>query len=190
MSEEEHYLIPHEDVTSKSKEQEEATSFAQQEIEDNHPDDHPIVGIVDLENISPAPPMQLFEDDDDFVDDIRPRGQFNSLTDKRKRAAESFNAQEYNVYEVDRHNCFKNLLSLYKNDSITKQKLSAAFSPDDYVVLGRIITHQFLLTDTFSVQLSEAAVQQAVVGTVTEECLISSFLMLLPEKERNVVQCA
>ena len=231
MSEVEHYLIPHEDVTSKSKEQEEATSFDQQEIEDNHPDDHPIVGIVDLENISPAPPMQLFEDDDDFVDDNRPRGQFNSLTDKRKRAAESFNAQEYNVYEVDRHNCFKNLLSLYKNDSITKQKLSlrfknedaagdgvtrevysvfwnsflttfcegssqyiffvsASLSSDDYVVLGRIITHQFLLTDTFPVQLSEAAVQQAVVGRVTEECLISSFLMLLPEKERNVVQCA
>ena len=68
--------------------------------------------------------------------------------------------------------------------------ISAALSPDDYVVLGRIITHPFLLTGTFPVQLSEAAVQQAVVGRVTEECLISSFLTLLPEKERNVVQCA
>ena len=69
MSEEEHYFIPHEDVTSKSKEQEEATSFIQQEIEDNHRDGNHIVGIVDLENISPAPPMELFEDDGDFVDD-------------------------------------------------------------------------------------------------------------------------
>ena len=41
--------------------------------------------------------MQLFEDNDDFVDDNRPRVQFNSLTDKRGKAAESFNAQEYNV---------------------------------------------------------------------------------------------
>ena len=48
----------------------------------------------------------------------------------------------------------------------------------------------FLLTGTFPVQLSEAAVQQAVVGRVTEECLISPFLTLLSEKERNVVQCA
>ena len=69
MSEEEHYLIPHEDLTSKSKEQEEATSFDQQEIEDNHRDDNHIVGIFDLENISSTPPMELFEDDDDFVDD-------------------------------------------------------------------------------------------------------------------------
>ena len=93
MSEEEHYLIPDEDIISKSKEQEEATSFAQQEIEDNHRDNNLIGGIVDLENFSPTPPMQLFEDDDDFANDKRPRGQFNSLTDKRERAAESFNAQ-------------------------------------------------------------------------------------------------
>jgi hypothetical protein len=38
--------------------------------------------------------------------------------------------------------------------------------------------------------LSEAAVQQTVVGSVTNECLISSFLMLLPANEREVMQCA
>ena len=48
--------------------------------------------------------MQLFKDND-FVNDKRPREEFNSLTDKREKAAESFNAQEYNVYEVDCHNC-------------------------------------------------------------------------------------
>ena len=63
--------------------------------------------------------MQLFEDDDDFVNHKKPRRQFSSLTDKRERAAESFNVQEYNAYKVDRHNCLKNLLLLYKNDSIT-----------------------------------------------------------------------
>ena len=56
-------------MISKSKEKEEATSFAQQEIEDNHRDNNLIGGIVDLENISPAPPMQLFKDNDDFVND-------------------------------------------------------------------------------------------------------------------------
>ena len=32
--------------------------------------------------------------------------------------------------------------------------------------------------------------QQAVVGTVTNECLISSFMLLLPENEREILQCA
>ena len=42
------------------------------EIEDNHRDNNLISGIIDLENISPTPPMQLFDDDDDFVNHKSP----------------------------------------------------------------------------------------------------------------------
>ena len=68
--------------------------------------------------------------------------------------------------------------------------VSPTITSTDYVTMGRILTHQFIQTGTIPLQLSEALIQQAVVGTVSEECLLQSFLMLLHEKEREVIQQA
>ena len=67
--------------------------------------------------------------------------------------------------------------------------VSAALSQDDFVATGRILTHQFIQTGTLPLQISEAIIWQAVVGQVSEECLIQLFL-LLHEKERGILQKA
>jgi len=66
--------------------------------------------------------------------------------------------------------------------------VSAAITPDNYVGMGRMLTHQFIQTGTFPLQISEASIQQAVFGIVSDECLIDSFLMILQEKEREVIK--
>ena len=68
--------------------------------------------------------------------------------------------------------------------------VSAALSQDDFIAIGRLLTHQFIQTGTIPLQISEAILQQAVVGKVSEECLIRSFLKLLHEKEREILQQA
>ena len=68
--------------------------------------------------------------------------------------------------------------------------VSAALSQDDFVATGRILTHQFIQTGTLPLQISEAIIRQAVVGQVSEVCLIQSFLKLLHEKERGILQKA
>ena len=62
-----------------------------------------------------------------------------------------------------------------------------SLTDEDYLALGRIITHQFVLTGTFPVQVAEAQIIQALYGQVSEECLVSSFLQLLPERERQIL---
>ena len=56
---------------------------------------------------------------------------------------------------------------------------------EDYVAVGRIIT-QFVLTGTFLVQVAEAQMIQTIFGQVSEDCLVSSFLQLLRERERQI----
>ena len=68
--------------------------------------------------------------------------------------------------------------------------VSAALSQDDFVAIGCLLTHQFIQTGTIPLQISEAIVQQAVVGKVSEDYLIQSFLKLLHEKEREILQQA
>ena len=58
--------------------------------------------------------------------------------------------------------------------------------PDKYVALGRIITHQFLQYGTFPVQLARASVHHMLFGKVSKDCLLDSFLQLLPPKQRDV----
>jgi hypothetical protein len=55
--------------------------------------------------------------------------------------------------------------------------------------LGQIITHQFLLYGTFPVQLAQACFEQIVTGTGQDdnECLIQSFLSLLPPGEEQIL---
>lgn len=66
--------------------------------------------------------------------------------------------------------------------------VSPAMQPKDYVTVGRILTHGFVLCDSFPVQLARASLHQALFGSVSDECLLDSFLMLLPEKEREAMR--
>jgi len=68
--------------------------------------------------------------------------------------------------------------------------ICSSFALDHFACLGRINTHKFLSTGTIPLQISEATIQQAVTGNVTDECLIESFKMLLHEKERDVINKA
>ena len=68
--------------------------------------------------------------------------------------------------------------------------VTAAMSQDDFVAVGLILTHQFIETGTLPLQIEEAIIQQAVTGWVSEECLVQSLLMLLHEKEREILQQA
>ena len=65
--------------------------------------------------------------------------------------------------------------------------VTPAMQPQDYVTVGRIMTHGFVLCGSFPVQLARASLHQALFGTVSNECLLDSFLMLLPEKERETM---
>ena len=62
-----------------------------------------------------------------------------------------------------------------------------SLTDEDYLALGRIITHQFVLTGTCPVQVVEAQIIHALDGQVSEECLVRSFLQLLPERERQIL---
>jgi hypothetical protein len=62
------------------------------------------------------------------------------------------------------------------------------FTCEDYVSIGRIITHQFVQCGAFPVRISQASVTQALVGDVSPDMLISSFLKLLPPREREIVE--
>lgn len=132
MSEEDQYLIPEDGVADKTKAQGGPTSTHQHNSQDHQQGNEHTDDILILEDTSPTPPMQLLEEDDDvLMTESSPARLFISLTEKRKNAAKNFNAQECNVYEVDRHNCFENLLSIYKDESITKQNISLHFKNED-----------------------------------------------------------
>ena len=58
-------------------------------------------------------------------------------------------------------------------------------TPDDYVNIGQILTHQSLQFGAFPVRLNQSSIQKSVFGHASEECTISSFLRLLPPSERE-----
>jgi len=57
------------------------------------------------------------------------------------------------------------------------------FSEEDYVAIGKIITHQFVQTGTSPVRIAKASIQQMLFGNVSESCLVNSFLRMLQPKE-------
>ena len=63
-------------------------------------------------------------------------------------------------------------------------------SQEDYVSIGRILTHQFILCGVFPVKLSQTSMQYTILGTATDQCKIESFLGLLPPRERNCLSRA
>ena len=61
--------------------------------------------------------------------------------------------------------------------------VSPAMRPNDYATVGHILAHGFLLCGSFPVQLARASLHQAIFGLFDDNCLLDSFLMLLPKKE-------
>ena len=169
-------------------------------------------------------PDQLMEDD-------KPPTQAETCAaeiDKRRRS-EYEKLGSHSVMRINRQNCLKEMMDLYRQEDILKSnvlflfndeeavgegvrkdvysafwdafttrycdgvtQLTFSLSPeltvDDYTVLGRIISHQFIQTGAIPVQLVETILQLAVVGQVTDECLLESFMMILHEKERQMIK--
>lgn len=82
--------------------------------------------------------------------------------------------------------------NLLANNTIGETEFTIPMTPhftcEDYVSIGRIITHQFVQCAAFPVRISQASITQAIVSDVCPEVLIASFLKLLPPKEREVLQ--
>ena len=124
------------------------------------PDNH---STYEVEPVNNCPPVQLLEDESITNSDI-----IQSLEDKRIK---QFCALDYSR------------IVIFNNNKSSRPSLT----DEDYLALGRIITHQFVLTGTFPVQVAEAQIIQTLFGQVSEECLVSSFLQLLPERERQIL---
>ncbi|KAJ7377204.1 hypothetical protein OS493_030404 [Desmophyllum pertusum] len=157
----------------------------------------------DLDEVQPRPPVQLLEDDPEIssVEQVTIQT-LEVLNVKREMAAK---AQLINhsvmvreakmqlaMVFVEKYTVFwDNFVSSYcEGCSHFTFSVSAALSQDDFVAIGRLLSHQYIQTGTLPLQISEAIMQQAVVGKVSEDCLINSFLMLLHEKEREILQHA
>ena len=106
----------------------------------------------------------------------------HDLTTQRDNANDSV-PEVYSVFWDNFVYCY------FEGASLFTFSVSAALSQDDFVATVRILTHQFIQTGTLPLQIWEAIIWQAVVGQVSEECLIQSFL-LLHEKERGILQKA
>ena len=61
---------------------------------------------------------------------------------------------------------------------------------EDYVSIGRILTHQFVLCGMFPVKVSQASMHHTLFGHATDACKIESFLRLLPPRERECISRA
>ena len=81
-------------------------------------------------------------------------------------------------------------LSQSDGDSEHTLPLLPDLSREDYVSIGRILTHQFILCGVFPVKLSQASMQHAVLGTATDQCIVESFLALLPPNEKDCLSRA
>lgn len=59
---------------------------------------------------------------------------------------------------------------------------------EDYVTVGRILTHSYIQCGSFPMQLARASLHQAVFDSVSDDCLLDSFIKLLPVKERDTLR--
>lgn len=58
---------------------------------------------------------------------------------------------------------------------------------EDFVALGRLITHMFIQCGTFPVKLVKASMYQALFKEVSDEIILESFLRLLPPVEMKLL---
>ena len=81
-------------------------------------------------------------------------------------------------------------LSQSDGDSEHTLPLLPDLSQEDYVSIGRILTHQFILCGVFPVILSQASMQHAILGNATDQCIVESFLALLPPNKKDCLSRA
>lgn len=65
--------------------------------------------------------------------------------------------------------------------------VSPNLSKEDYIVLGRLITHMFIQCGTFPVKLVKASMYEVIFGAVSDEIVLDSFLRLLPPVETQML---
>lgn len=83
------------------------------------------------------------------------------------------------------------LLSQYaEGDGEFTIPILLTLTAEDYTNLGRILTHQFVQFGAFPVRINQASIQQAIFGHVPDECILSSFLRLLPSREKKCLSNA
>ena len=78
-------------------------------------------------------------------------------------------------------------LSQSDGDSEHSIPILPNLNQEDYVSIGRILTHQFVLCGMFPVKVSQASMHHTLFGHATDECKIESFLWLLPPRERECI---
>jgi len=78
---------------------------------------------------------------------------------------------------------FNEMFQLWEGDSQLVPKCSV--HEEELIILGKIITHAFLILDIFPVQLSKASFLYTLFGACEDEVLFQTFLGFLPEKDCN-----
>lgn len=58
---------------------------------------------------------------------------------------------------------------------------------DDYVALGRILHHGYILTGYFPTRIAKACMLQAICNEASEDCIVQSFVNTLPPKQKEIV---
>lgn len=157
-----------------------------------------------LEEVLSHPPAQRLEDDPEVSTSEQVNIQIlKGLNAKCRSVKEQFENELEMVREVSRHNCVKDMLTHFRQQSIADGKIclsvkgqhavangvlrevysvfwdssvssyckgsshftfpvTAAKSQDDFVAIGRILTHQVIETGTLPLQTLKAIIQQAV----------------------------
>lgn len=82
------------------------------------------------------------------------------------------------------------LLSQAEGDSECTLPNDMSLSEEDYVSMGKIITHQFIQFGTFPIRINQTSTQHMLFGKADDSCKIASFLRLFPPKERDCLSCA
>ncbi|KAK3730141.1 hypothetical protein QZH41_015851 [Actinostola sp. cb2023] len=171
-------------------------------------------------------PVILLEDDE-FIATEDPPPHYNTYDTINTKREAAFNSLDEAIdITVNKENIVKDLMSLYKEGSILRNRIIAgmeedrasgdgvlqevyslfwdsflsdnsegdieftipvvpSLSPEDYIIVGKIITHQFVLCGTFPVRIVQASIQQALFGHVSDDCMINSFKLIFPPKERE-----
>ena len=79
---------------------------------------------------------------------------------------------------------WQSFLSKRDGDSEHSILILPNLNQEDYVSIGRALTHQFVHCGMFPVKVCQASMQHTLFGRATDKCKIESFLRLLPPKER------
>lgn len=82
------------------------------------------------------------------------------------------------------------LLSQAEGDSECTIPNDISLSEEDFVSMGKIITHQFIQFGTFPIRINQTSIQHLLFGKADDSCKIASFLRLFPANERDYLSRA